>query len=527
MKVTPLPRTLTIIGRRSTWSPCPITQQVLQNLLREIAPSERHHLPINATLAPLLSPAMRESLGLHGSLALDSDNTAQPDPHYGEATLLTVVNVVLAIQRKLDCPIHVEIERGGDVGWGDRSFLRLLEERAEDHVQIRWVVAWQQKVRKVSGARILLTALQNGNRQRALTLVLQGTDRALVCGLHREAARRLRLAVHLFRATGDVPHELVERLGLAWAALGRHEQAYTCQRWLVAHAPTYAERCMALTSQAVQLLLQGITPETVSQSRRLFADATLCLKRVQDEEKRPLLHAMLLNSLSLPLYRRGKLQAALAKCTRAYQVLEEHGVLQKHLGQVGVICNNAARLALLRKDADEAGTWVDRLADIAGDHPQVLENVSKLYSRINRWEDAAKWAGIALQTGASLPRLYVHRALCWFHLGLVKPALADLTEVERLMPADEKVYLLRASVLELADDLSGAVHNYQAALHLNPKLATAWADLARVYWISGEKDSAHAALRTAAELAPERQDLQALLAEFFPTDTRASSGGGT
>jgi tetratricopeptide (TPR) repeat protein len=315
-------------------------------------------------------------------------------------------------------------------------------------------------------------------------------------------------------------------MSFAYTMLGQHTRSLACRKWQVAHGAQQVDVCSAYIDSAVQRLLAGVTEESMRESRREFAQALALRHVVEAAEDRALIVSMWWNSFALWLYRAGNLQAASRACARAYQALEEQELMQTHLGQFGIICTNAVRVALARGQEDRAAFWADRLADAATDHPQVLEQCGKLYARLGSYEAAAAWTERALQAGPPMPRLLKNLALYRYHTGAYKAALSDIERVLSWQEGDAQANMLHGAILEALEDVAAAEKAYRQALKNSPEQAAVWADLGRVLWEQNRFDEALQALEQGIRCAPERADLQELLTMLTQERNALDTHGG-
>ncbi|MBL0388255.1 tetratricopeptide repeat protein [Tumebacillus sp. ITR2] len=517
--------------RDSLWLPTPVLHRVVDAVLRACSPTVRAALPFDSYMMPLLPAWVRREVWCEEPLQLRGENTNQPDASYGDAVLMGLAELVLTALRAQEWRLVVEVPTPLFIGQGDRRFLHLLSTSKagqEIGVEVRRVPVTDQSAVGRSKSRVPLTlrALRRNCAQRVLVAALRGIDHALLAGLYREAAVKLVFASRLFRDHETIRRVFVDRMSFAYTMLGQHERSLACRKWQVAHGDQQADVCSAYIDSAIQRLLAGVTEESMRESRREFAQALALRPVVEAAQDRTLIASMWCNSFALWLYRAGNLQAASRACARAYQALEEQELLQTHLGQLGIICTNAVRVALARGQQEHASLWADRLAAVATDHPQVLEQCGKLYARLGHYEAAAAWTERAVHAGPPMPRLLKNLALYRYHTGEYAAALSAIEWVLSWQEGETQAFMLHGAILEALEDVVQAEKAYRQALEKSPEQATVWADLGRVLWEQNRFDEALQALEQGVRCAPERADLQELLTMLTQERNALDSHGG-
>lgn len=516
--------------RDSLWLPTPVLHRVVDAVLRACPPSVRAALPVAKYMMPLLPAWVRREVGSGEPLLLRGENTNQPDPAYGDAVLMGIAELVHRALRFQKWRLVVEVPAPHLIGQGDRRFLHLLctsKAGQEIGVEVRRVPVGDLSSADRCRHRVPQTvrALRRGRAERVKTAALRGIDRALLAGLYREAAVKMVFATRLFRDHEAIRHAFVDRMSFAYTMLGQHKRSLACRQWQVAHEEQQADVCSAYIDSGVQRLLAGVTEDSMRESRREFAHAWSLRHEVEQAEDRSLIVSMWWNSYALWLYRAGNLQAASRACARAYRALEEQELLRTHLGQLGIICTNAVRVAMARGQAEDAAFWVTRLSDVAADHPQVLEQCSKLYARLGQYDAAAEWTERALQVGPPMPRLLKNLALYRYQMGEYGEALSAIEWVLNWQE-ETQALMLYGAILEALEEINEAEKAYRQALRRSPEQATVWADLGRVLWEQNRFDEALQALAQGIQCAPERADLQELLTMLTQERNALDSLGG-
>ena len=87
--------------------------------------------------------------------------------------------------------------------------------------------------------------------------------------------------------------------------------------------------------------------------------------------------------------------------------------------------------------------------------------------------EAGDWYNKALTASPSNPDIYNDRAVCYFHQGRKRDALADLDYAVQLQPNYGYRYASRAYLKSALKDIDGAIADYQKAVELDPEDAIA------------------------------------------------------
>lgn len=87
--------------------------------------------------------------------------------------------------------------------------------------------------------------------------------------------------------------------------------------------------------------------------------------------------------------------------------------------------------------------------------------------------EAAEWYNKALTEAPNNPDIYNDRAVCYFHQGRKRDALADLDYAVQLQPEYSYRYASRAYIKSALKDIDGAIQDYQKAVELDPEDAIA------------------------------------------------------
>ncbi|QDX93401.1 tetratricopeptide repeat protein [Brevibacillus laterosporus] len=512
---------LVVNSKFSKWKPCPIMSQIVNDVLQiytEIqAYSQRIEptLEIPVSLVPFINPLLRKRLGLFYMPSLTPDNNDHPEEKTSYQLIQCVANVIRTIQKTMQQTLVLVLPAGLSISKTDRLFLKAVDK----HVTFKW---YEQDVReqrsdfpdkmytpklKQAKQTVSFYTRRITREQRLLSLIIGGIDRALQAAFYHEANRKIVMATRLFRRMGPIPYSLKERQAFVYLALQQHQRAIKHLFWLVEHARTPIEGCHARISLAAQLITQDQQKESFEQARRCLAEVKQLEREVVGTE-RILLESMRLNTTALLLYRRKKYRSALQKLERAFATIDNNELVEKYAGQVSIVSDNAVRITLLLYETKSSEKWATRLSRAAQYHDFGKIRASKVYAKLEKWEEAKDWATKALEENVAQPELYINRALCLYHLKEYKRMLQDVERAEAYGKQDIEIILLKATVMEELDKKSEAIDYYQQAICINPHHVHAWIDMARLYWDIGETRDATVALTQAIMLDPSREDVR-------------------
>ncbi len=233
--------------------------------------------------------------------------------------------------------------------------------------------------------------------------------------------------------------------------------------------------------QAIDLYSRRQLDDALSLSREIITErpsmglgqslhAQILLQAGRREEAlQAMLAAQKLGGAQRPLLRQmGLTLSELGRHADALAVLRP--LAEEDPRRLDVASHQALALALSEAGQQEAAQSIlDNLLADDGDDPQTLEHLSLVALRRGRWQDASRWAQLALARHRSLPRAHNN-------LGV---ALAEL------------------------GDLEGAVDAWQRAVDLDPELFDALYNLATQALALEHFEQAQRALRRFVDQAPE------------------------
>jgi len=92
--------------------------------------------------------------------------------------------------------------------------------------------------------------------------------------------------------------------------------------------------------------------------------------------------------------------------------------------------------------------------------------------------------------------------------GRVTDCKRELSRTLELDPKSAGAYYRRARALRQEGDLTGAIHDLEAAVAIDPGITLAYHDLWRLYKVTGQPEKAAAALAKSEELRGKMRDEQ-------------------
>ncbi|MGE0876623.1 MAG: tetratricopeptide repeat protein, partial [Burkholderiales bacterium] len=253
------------------------------------------------------------------------------------------------------------------------------------------------------------------------------------------------LAIELVRNALKTPHpdpSAYNTLGLAYAALGRSDDAILCYRFALALDPNFAA---ASGNLGIALLAQGRIDEAIGQ----FRHALSCHPE----------SAEALNNLGNALACQGKVDEGLQFLRKAVSIAPDYALAYSNMGNA---------LGAAGRPADAIACHETAL-ELEPDHPKWLANLGKALSNFGKIDEAAAAYRRAVHIDSGFAEAYNSLGVALMELGELEESRANLRSAIALRPDFAEAHYNLHSVLLWPGSTSQAIEALRQVVALRPE----------------------------------------------------------